>query len=95
MLQDRYLEYRVHSRRPYGDIAYRAIGRWAQHVVQTTINVNQFGVSLVYILLSAKTIHDALILHLGHSLHYCFIFMILSRKLELIIFGLAVLNIYF
>ena len=54
LLQERYPEYRRHSRRPYCDLAYRAIGRWAQYLVQVTIDLNQVGFDYFLIKLPQK-----------------------------------------
>ncbi|KAK6047499.1 hypothetical protein COOONC_14996, partial [Cooperia oncophora] len=50
--------YKVHCRKPYASIGYRAMGANVRKFVSVIIDVTQFGVSVVFVLLSSKTIHD-------------------------------------
>lgn len=47
--------------------------------VSITIDVNQFGVCVIYLLLSAKSINDAILTLTSYdNVHYCFIILILA-----------------
>ncbi|VDN28808.1 unnamed protein product [Cylicostephanus goldi] len=51
-------EYREHCRKPYPEIAKRAMGDVVRKIVSICIDITQFGIAVVYLLLSAKNIHD-------------------------------------
>ncbi|KAI6179151.1 Aa-trans domain-containing protein [Aphelenchoides besseyi] len=80
ILQERYPVYRNHCRKPYAEIGEKAVGGYMKYFVSATINVNQFGVCVVYLLLSAKSINDGLSIF-GPTLHFCLITLILATCL--------------
>ncbi|KJH41476.1 hypothetical protein DICVIV_12555 [Dictyocaulus viviparus] len=51
-------QYREHCRKPYPEIGYRAMGSVFRKVVSICIDITQFGVAVVYLLLSSKNIGD-------------------------------------
>ncbi|GFY40901.1 amino acid transporter AVT1E [Trichonephila inaurata madagascariensis] len=56
ILEERYDEYKGKIRYPYPAIAYRAFGKRMQYFVSFCIDVNLFGVSIVFLLLSSQLI---------------------------------------
>ncbi|GBN01106.1 hypothetical protein AVEN_91218-1 [Araneus ventricosus] len=56
ILEERYEEYRTKFRYPYPAIAYRAYGRKTKYFVSFCIDVNLFGVAIVFLLLSSQLI---------------------------------------
>ncbi|KAI6226505.1 Amino acid transporter, transmembrane family-containing protein [Aphelenchoides fujianensis] len=51
-------EYREHTRKPYAEIAGSAIGPLTKLLASLSVNITQFGIVVVYFLLSARNIHD-------------------------------------
>ncbi|KAF7635251.1 Aa_trans domain-containing protein [Meloidogyne graminicola] len=51
---------REHCRKPYPEMAFRAMGEKARFLTSCTLNVMLFGVSVVYILLAAKITSELL-----------------------------------
>ncbi|KAK6019391.1 hypothetical protein OSTOST_14975, partial [Ostertagia ostertagi] len=70
--------YRVHCRKPYASIGYRAMGANARKVVSVIIDVTQFGVATVYLLLSAKNIHDMVKTFTNTEFSYCIVVLIVA-----------------
>ncbi|VDL63698.1 unnamed protein product [Nippostrongylus brasiliensis] len=60
ILLDTWPEYRVHCRSPYPEVAFRAMGNKARRLVLISNGITQFGISVVYLLLSSKNIHDTI-----------------------------------
>ncbi|CAD5217338.1 unnamed protein product [Bursaphelenchus xylophilus] len=54
----RWPEYRLHCRKPYAEIGYRALGHRVKTSVSVCLNITQFGICVVFLLLAAKNIHD-------------------------------------
>lgn len=50
----------AHCRKPYPEMAYRSLGERACLITSIFLNVMLYGVSIVYLLLSAKIISDFL-----------------------------------
>lgn len=57
ILQQRYAEYRLHTRQVYGEIGYRAMGRWMKIVVMVVLDINQVGACMVFLLVSFYVNH--------------------------------------
>jgi len=81
MLQKRWPEYRETCRKPYPEIGRRALGQRVRFTVSVCINATQFGIAVVYLLLSAKNIHDFLKSFFNADLGYCIIIMIVALLL--------------
>uniref|UniRef100_A0A1I7SWI0 Aa_trans domain-containing protein n=1 Tax=Bursaphelenchus xylophilus TaxID=6326 RepID=A0A1I7SWI0_BURXY len=58
IMKKRWPEYSSHCRKPYPEMAFRAIGPKARLLTVGTIHAMLFGVSVVYLLLSAKIINN-------------------------------------
>ncbi|KAK5982583.1 Amino acid transporter domain containing protein [Trichostrongylus colubriformis] len=70
--------YRVHCRKPYASIGYRAMGIKMRKFVSIIIDVTQFGVSTVFLLLSAKNIHFMLKAFTNTDFSYCYVVLIVA-----------------
>ncbi|KAK6028379.1 transmembrane amino acid transporter protein, partial [Ostertagia ostertagi] len=78
ILRNNWSIYKVHCRKPYPSIGYRAIGPKCRKFVSFIIDVNQFGVSTVFVLLSSKTIHDMVKTLTSTDISYCFVVLIVA-----------------
>ncbi|KAK0411715.1 hypothetical protein QR680_005802 [Steinernema hermaphroditum] len=83
IMQKRWPEYREHCRKPYAEMGARSLGPRIKAVVSGCIDANQFGTAVVYLLLSAKNIHDSIKAFSGGSvnLNFCFVILILAAFL--------------
>ncbi|KAI1723159.1 transmembrane amino acid transporter protein [Ditylenchus destructor] len=70
-----------HCRKPYPEIGYRALGHGMKTLVSVSINITQFGIAVVYLVLSAKNIHDFLNALFGLNISFCIIAIILALAL--------------
>ncbi|CAJ0959221.1 unnamed protein product, partial [Mesorhabditis belari] len=78
ILLDRWPEYHSHCRKPYPEIGYRALGVNMRRIVSVCIDVTQFGVAVVYLLLSSKNIHDFLKAFVKSDLSFCIVILCLA-----------------
>ncbi|WKY08811.1 hypothetical protein Q1695_001750 [Nippostrongylus brasiliensis] len=78
ILLNTYPEYRVHCRNPYPEIAFRAMGDKAKKLVSINNDITQFGVSVVFLLLSSKNIHDTVKTFTDTELSYCYVVLIVA-----------------
>ncbi|WKY08808.1 hypothetical protein Q1695_001749 [Nippostrongylus brasiliensis] len=79
-------EYREHCRKPYPEIGYRAMGSTVRKLVSLCIDITQFGIAVVYLLLSSKNIHDMIKTFSSKEFSYCFVILIVAVCLLPIIF---------
>ncbi|KAI6170622.1 Amino acid transporter, transmembrane family-containing protein [Aphelenchoides bicaudatus] len=79
-------EYRTHCRKPYAEMGYRALGTKTKTAVSVCLNITQFGICVVFFLLSAKNIHDFIATFTPHGPDLC---------LMIIIVGLVLLPVTF
>ncbi|KAI6228721.1 Transmembrane amino acid transporter protein [Aphelenchoides fujianensis] len=86
ILLRRWPEYRSHTRKPYPELAYRACGARVKFITSASILVTQFGVSVVYLLLSAKNIRDFVETFFHKSFSYCYVIMIVALVLTPVMF---------
>ncbi|KAE9552958.1 hypothetical protein FO519_003835 [Halicephalobus sp. NKZ332] len=86
ILLRRWSEYRSHCRKPYPEIAYRALGPVCRLLVSICIDVTQFGIAVVYLLLSAKNIHDAIKSFSDTNISFCFVVLIVAVCLMPVLF---------
>ncbi|KAK6048379.1 transmembrane amino acid transporter protein [Cooperia oncophora] len=70
--------YRVHCRKPYASIGYEAMGTKTRKFVSVIIDITQFGVATVYLLLSAKNIHDMVKTFTDTEFSYCIVILIVA-----------------
>ncbi|VDM57812.1 unnamed protein product [Angiostrongylus costaricensis] len=68
-------KYREHCRKPYPEIGYRAMGHL---LVSICIDITQFGIAVVYLLLSSKNIHDMIKAFSNTEFSYCIVILILA-----------------
>ncbi|CAI4226752.1 unnamed protein product [Auanema sp. JU1783] len=78
ILLDHWPEYHEHCRKPYPEIGYRAMGPVVRLLVSICIDVTQFGIAVVYLLLSSKNIHDFTKAFFGGSISFCYVIIILA-----------------
>ncbi|KAF8354128.1 hypothetical protein PRIPAC_95751 [Pristionchus pacificus] len=71
-------EYRHHTRKPYAEIGFRAAGKWMRIFVSIICNITQFMIAVVYILLAAKNIQDAVKAFAGVDFSFCIVVIILA-----------------
>ncbi|CAD5228371.1 unnamed protein product [Bursaphelenchus xylophilus] len=81
MLVERFPEYRYHTRKPYPEIARRALGPKFKLIVSICIDIAQFGMTVVYVLLSSRNICDLLKLFFAFEFSYCYMVVILAAVL--------------
>ncbi|EYC29944.1 hypothetical protein Y032_0005g2352 [Ancylostoma ceylanicum] len=74
-------EYREHCRKPYPEIGFRAMGNLVRKLVSICIDITQFGIAVVYLLLSSKNIHDMIKTFSDKEFSYCFVVLILAACL--------------
>ncbi|GMT01175.1 hypothetical protein PENTCL1PPCAC_23349, partial [Pristionchus entomophagus] len=60
MMQDRWSEYRHSCRKPYPEMAYRALGPWGRVFMSILMSVQQFCLCVVFLLLAANNISSLL-----------------------------------
>jgi solute carrier family 32 (vesicular inhibitory amino acid transporter) len=87
ILQNLWPEYTSsHCRKPYPQMGYRALGpRWGQ-AVSVCIDITQFGIAVVYLLLVSKNIHDFLKAFFNTELGFCVIVIIVALCLLPVMF---------
>ena len=81
ILRRRWPVYRKHCRQPYPEMGRRAFGGWMRNVVSTFVDMNQFGTTVVYLLLSAKNIHDSLKAFFNTNISFCLLLVVLALLL--------------
>uniref|UniRef100_A0A7E4VHV6 Aa_trans domain-containing protein n=1 Tax=Panagrellus redivivus TaxID=6233 RepID=A0A7E4VHV6_PANRE len=79
-------KYRSHCRKPYPEIANMALGPKWKMIVSIIIDLTQFGIAVVYLLLSAKNIHDAIKSFSSFEISFCWVILILAVCLLPIMF---------
>ncbi|VDM22052.1 unnamed protein product [Wuchereria bancrofti] len=75
ILQRRWPEYREHCRKPYAEMGARAMGNTIKHIVSICIDVTQFGIAVVYLILSAKNISDFIDAFFKIELSFCYVIL--------------------
>ncbi|VDM46092.1 unnamed protein product [Toxocara canis] len=75
---ERWSVYKEHCRKPYPEMAYRAMGSNARSFCSSTLNVMLFGVSVVYLLLSSHIINDFVSSIIGHSIGFCYTLLVVA-----------------
>ncbi|KAI6189674.1 Aa-trans domain-containing protein [Aphelenchoides bicaudatus] len=86
ILLKRWPEYRSHTRKPYPEIAFRAMGPRLKLIVSICIDITQFGVGVVYLLLSAKNIRDFVETFFHKNFSYCYVILIVAVALLPVMF---------
>ncbi|GMT01172.1 hypothetical protein PENTCL1PPCAC_23346, partial [Pristionchus entomophagus] len=73
MMQDRWSEYRHFCRKPYPETAYRALGEWGRVFTSILLSVQQFCLSVVFLLLASNNISSLLFVLFSIQLNFCFV----------------------
>lgn len=78
IMRKRWPIYNQHCRKPYPEMAFRSIGQKARLFTAATLHIMLFGVSVVYLLLSAKIINGLVSSSTGIHAGECNIIIILT-----------------
>ncbi|KAJ1373333.1 hypothetical protein KIN20_035709 [Parelaphostrongylus tenuis] len=78
LMQMRWPEYKTHCRRPYPEMAYRAMGHKAKYLVSLSLCLTQFGMIAVLLLLAANNISNLLTAFFGVHINFCYVILIIS-----------------
>uniref|UniRef100_A0AC35U383 Aa_trans domain-containing protein n=1 Tax=Rhabditophanes sp. KR3021 TaxID=114890 RepID=A0AC35U383_9BILA len=78
ILQKHWKEYEHHCRKPYSEIAYRAMGPFMRKAVSVCIDVTQFGIAVVYLLLASKNISNLLKAFFDFNVSFCLLVLIVA-----------------
>ncbi|GMT01176.1 hypothetical protein PENTCL1PPCAC_23350, partial [Pristionchus entomophagus] len=78
MMQDRWTEYRHSCRKPYPEMAYRALGAWGRVFMSILMSVQQFCLSVVFLLLASNNISSLLFDLFSIKLNFCFVALIVT-----------------
>ncbi|WKX89429.1 hypothetical protein Q1695_008803 [Nippostrongylus brasiliensis] len=78
LMQKRWPEYKKHCRRPYPEMAYRAMGPKAKHFVSFSLCVTQFGIATVLTLLASNNLSNLLAAWLGVHVHFCYVILVVG-----------------
>ncbi|KAM3717566.1 Amino acid transporter AVT1J [Dirofilaria immitis] len=78
ILQRRWPEYREHCRKPYPEMGARAMGNTIKHIVSVCIDITQFGIAVVYLILSAKNISDFIDAFFKIEISFCYVILVVG-----------------
>uniref|UniRef100_A0A914ZJV6 Amino acid transporter transmembrane domain-containing protein n=1 Tax=Parascaris univalens TaxID=6257 RepID=A0A914ZJV6_PARUN len=81
ILQRHWPKYRDHCRKPYPEMGERAMGPFIKLIVTVCIDITQFGIAVVYVLLSAKNIHDFIGAFFEADFSFCYVILIVGACL--------------
>uniref|UniRef100_A0AAF5D8D0 Aa_trans domain-containing protein n=2 Tax=Strongyloides stercoralis TaxID=6248 RepID=A0AAF5D8D0_STRER len=68
-------EYESHCRKPYSEMAYRACGPIMKTAISICIDITQFGIAVVYILLVAKNLSSLLAAFFDFHVSFCILIL--------------------
>jgi hypothetical protein len=71
-------EFRQFIRKPYAEIGGHAVGKWVKTLSSISVNLSQFGIVIVLVLLASKNIHDVLSTFFDAVPHLCIWILIIS-----------------
>uniref|UniRef100_A0A0N5A139 Aa_trans domain-containing protein n=1 Tax=Parastrongyloides trichosuri TaxID=131310 RepID=A0A0N5A139_PARTI len=74
-------EYETHCRKPYSEMAYRACGPIMKTAISVCIDVTQFGIAVVYLLLVAKNVSSLLQAFFDFNVSFCLLTLIVALLL--------------
>ncbi|KAK6037963.1 transmembrane amino acid transporter protein [Cooperia oncophora] len=80
LMQKRWPEYKSHCRRPYPEMAYRAMGTKAKRIVAFCLCVTQFGICTVLMLLAANNFSN-LLAAVGFAVNFCYVILLIGAVL--------------
>ncbi|CAG9534763.1 unnamed protein product [Cercopithifilaria johnstoni] len=72
---NRWTIYAKHCRKPYPEMAYRAMGATARSICSFILNTILFGVAVVFCLLSAYIINDFIISISNYNIGFCYVLL--------------------
>ncbi|VBB34670.1 unnamed protein product [Acanthocheilonema viteae] len=72
---DRWTAYSKHCRKPYPEMAYRAIGTSARLICSCILNTVLFGIAVVFCLLAAYIINDFIISVANYDIGFCYVLL--------------------
>ncbi|KAK6731625.1 hypothetical protein RB195_007848 [Necator americanus] len=78
LMQKRWPEYKKHCRRPYPEMAYRAMGQKAKHFVAFCLCLTQFGIVTVLTLLASNNLSNLLTAIFGFRINFCYVILIIG-----------------
>uniref|UniRef100_A0A0K0CV09 Aa_trans domain-containing protein n=1 Tax=Angiostrongylus cantonensis TaxID=6313 RepID=A0A0K0CV09_ANGCA len=81
LMQRRWPEYKSHCRRPYPEMAYRAMGQKAMYLVAFCLCLTQFGMVTVLLLLAANNVSNLLTALFGMQINFCYVILIIGLVL--------------
>ncbi|KAF8368540.1 hypothetical protein PRIPAC_86369 [Pristionchus pacificus] len=78
IMQERWSEYKESCRKPYPEMGYRALGRGGRIFVAVIITIQQFGLSVVFMLLASNNISSFLFAFWKLNVNFCFIALVVA-----------------
>ncbi|KAL6731762.1 hypothetical protein Aduo_002594 [Ancylostoma duodenale] len=78
LMQKRWPEYKEHCRRPYPEMAYRAMGPKAKHFVSICLVLNQFGIVTTLVLLASNNISNLSAAIFKFQINFCYVILIVG-----------------
>ncbi|EYB93039.1 hypothetical protein Y032_0187g1132 [Ancylostoma ceylanicum] len=78
LMQKRWPEYKKHCRRPYPEMAYRAMGPKAKHFVAFCLCLTQFGIATVLTLLASNNLSNLLTAVFGVQINFCYVILMIG-----------------
>ncbi|GMS85362.1 hypothetical protein PENTCL1PPCAC_7537, partial [Pristionchus entomophagus] len=78
IMQERWPKYKLSCRKPYPEMGFRVFGNSGRIFVTTLITIQQFGFSVVLLLLAADNISSFLFAFWQVKINFCFIAMLVA-----------------
>ncbi|KHJ88598.1 transmembrane amino acid transporter protein [Oesophagostomum dentatum] len=77
-MQKRWPEYKKHCRRPYPEMAYRAMGTKVKHFVSFCLCLTQYGIVTVLTLLASNNLSNLLTAIFGIQINFCYVILMMG-----------------
>ncbi|GMT01170.1 hypothetical protein PENTCL1PPCAC_23344, partial [Pristionchus entomophagus] len=78
IMQNRWSEYKESCRKPYPEMGFRAVGRGGRIFVSIIITIQQFGLSVVFLLLASNNISSFLFAFWQLKINFCLIALVVA-----------------